>query len=61
MITISQLQSVLIYIGAFGLSGILISKLKINKIYYYLAILLIAYILYNIQKNQEDKNKVIFN
>ena len=55
MITISQLKTVLIYIGAFGLSGVIISKFKINKVYYYISILLIAYILYNIQKNQEDK------
>ena len=55
MITISELKTVLIYIGAFGLSGVIISKLKINKVYYYILILLIAYILYNIQKNQKDK------
>ena len=55
MITISELKMILIYIAAFGLSDVIISRFKLNKAYYYIAILLIAYTLYIIQKKKENK------
>tara|TARA_B100001123_G_scaffold19303_1_gene21554 strand:- start:581 stop:754 length:174 start_codon:yes stop_codon:yes gene_type:complete len=57
MITISELKIILVYIAAFGLSDVIISRFKLNKAYYYIAILLIAYTLYIIQKKKEDKIK----
>ena len=57
MITISELKIILVYIGSFGLSDVIISKFKLNKAYYYIVILLIAYTLYIIQKKKEDKIK----
>ena len=54
MITISELKMILIYIAAFGLSDVIISRFKLNKAYYYIAILLIAYTLYIIHHTKKE-------